>query len=117
MESRLAVSSALREFLHRHGEEAFLVLELAAQLRARGVAEGLSDEEVRAALATLREQGAVCMSHYHWADPHLPLSGFEIVSAVDPSLPEQQAQDAAYARIEAAWSRWLRAFLASHRCS
>ena len=113
MEIRADIETAALAFLSQHAAEAYFVSELTVGVRATGASEA----DLLAAVENLRDREAVCMQTYHWSDPHLPLDGFQIVSVVDAALPARQGQDEAFGRIEAHWSRWLRQFLATHRCS
>ncbi len=106
------LTSTALDYLRLHISEAFFVAELAAALRSTGA----SETQVTAAVADLHGRNLVCVQHVLWSDPHLPVDGFQIVSALADGLPRHQAEEEAISRIESTWNRWLRSFLASHRC-
>jgi hypothetical protein len=88
--------------------EAFFLSEVEVALGR----EGLDGQAVAAAVERLEAEGRAAVARYTWDDPHLPGAGFLLVTHRQGPLDPGCAQ-----RLDAAWGRWLRDFLASHRCT
>ncbi|HZU04543.1 MAG TPA: hypothetical protein VFB73_01075 [Chloroflexota bacterium] len=98
--------------LRRAPRRAYFESELAASLRA----QGLAPADVAAAIDALAAAGQVLTAEYTCPDPHLPVGGFRLVTALSPDEPPSAAEAAAQARLDTRWEEWLRDFLATHRC-
>ncbi|MCL6562407.1 MAG: hypothetical protein K6U87_05310 [Firmicutes bacterium] len=98
----------VEHWLRSHGEEAYFVPELEVQAR-RALGEAPA---VRAAVGELERQGKVRVLRPAWGDPHVPASALELVTWAEGEDPARVVE-----RLERQWAHWLRAFLATHRCS
>lgn len=98
----------LESWLQAHQEEAYFVPELEVQAR-QAVGEAV---QVRAAVEELERQGKVRVLRPAWGDPHVPPSALELVTWAEGDEPARVVE-----RLERQWAHWLRAFLATHRCS
>ena len=97
------MKDAVADYLRSHSEEAFFLGEVATQLRVR-------EPDLEAAIGELEAQREVCVGRYPLADPHLPS---ELVAVTWAGTDV----DCALARLDGTFNRWLRAFLAGHRCT
>ncbi len=73
-------------------------------------------DEVEEALRRLARDGAVLVTTPPVPDPHLAAFDLRIVALVPPELPPEEGLAAATTATSVVWGRWLREFLASHRC-
>ena len=91
---------------------ALFATELFARLQARGAgASAVAD-----ALQALERAGAVQVTRPAPPDPHLAAFDLRMVALVPPELPPAEGAVAAVRAADVLWGRWLREFLASHRC-
>lgn len=98
----------VESWLQGHVAEAFFVPEL--EVQARQAIGGAA--AVRAAVKELERQGKVRVLRPAWEDPHVPPSALELVTWAAGEDPARVVE-----RLERHWAHWLRAFLATHRCS
>jgi hypothetical protein len=101
-----AVQRVVLEALDERSEACF-VSSLLSTTRSRG----LDNLEAEAALASLARRGRVLVQDNYCADPHLAGVDLRVVAAV-----EGDGEAVAAERLVRTWNRWLRDFLANHRC-
>jgi len=98
--------------LRSRAKKARFITELAASLRR----SGMEVKELDRVLSELEGEGRVMIRDHFCADPHLAGVDLRIVAIVDGpegTDPEQSA----ICEIDAAWNKWLAAYLANHQCS
>jgi hypothetical protein len=100
------VDARLQAWLAARPKEAFFLSEVEVGLRR----EGQPTDRLLQAVEKLEADGRIAVARYTWDDPHLPADGFVLLTAGGRGDP------AAAERLEAAWGRWLKEFLGSHRC-
>lgn len=88
----------------------------ATELRRRLQASGADPAGLEDALRQLDRDGSVLVTTPPAPDPHLAALDLRIVALVPRDLPPSDAMLAATRATDVVWGRWLREFLASHRC-
>jgi len=99
----MTAEEAIADVFERNSAAALFVTEV-----QYGIAPRRDPAEFAAALARLAERGEIIIVTKPAPDVHLADADLRIVARVGPG---------AGAAIEAAWQRWLRDFLSTHRCS
>ncbi len=80
-------------------------------VRVQDVGDGFT-----ATLGSLASQGSVLVTQPPLPDPHLASLDLRIVALVPSDGSSDAATEAALRATQTVWDRWLREFLAGHRC-
>ena len=107
-----ALAESVLAGLAANDPPALFVTELQSRLRSNA-ADSVPLED---ALRRLEQDGAVLVTSPPVPDPHLAGFDLRIVALVPRDLSPADATLAASRATEMVWGRWLREFLASHRC-
>ena len=73
--------------------------------------------QIEQAVSLLEDRGVLLVRDHYCGDPHLEGIDLRIAGAVLPQADGEDAQSACVRAIEAAWTEWLTAYLAEHRCT
>lgn len=88
-----------------------------AELRTALAGEYAREEALEDALNALVVDGAVFLQHNYCPDPHFSGDDLRVVALIDRAQAHRGGEEAAVAAAQRLWQRWLRTFLASHRCT
>ena len=101
-------TEAVRQFLSRNTQRAFLLSEVVARVRARIP----SEPDIVDAVKRLNDEGEVILRSFPVRDPHLAFDSLEFVATIEPIAGARGAE----LLTQKAYKSWLSDWLSSHRC-